>query len=424
MYRLTLLSLLGLTIVDSPMIAGDPQVTTWKQWRGPHRDGKVTGPAWPSSLKGEALTQVWKVTDLGPSYSGPIVTEQLVITTESTGEKIGNRWKLKEEVVKAFDRKTGQLTWSARWEGSMEVPFFAARNGSWIRSTPACDDDTVYVAGMRDVLVALSLQDGKEKWRFDFPAELKSPLPPFGFVCSPLVDDVGVYVQAGGAFVKLDKKSGKILWKTLDDKGGMMGSAFSSPVFAKMAKRDQIVVQTREKLAGVDRTTGEVLWSKPIPSFRGMNILTPLPYGDAIFTSTYGGNTRLLNVKLSESGNSTSDVWTFRYEGNMTSPVIVNDHVYLQGKDRRFICFDLKSGQEKWRSDQRFGEYWNLVANGDKILALDNRGILFLIRANPEKFELLDQREVAQSETWAHLAICGDEIYIRSLSDLIKFRWK
>jgi hypothetical protein len=47
----------------------------WNQWRGPNRDGQVAGPAWPDRLTENHLEQRWRV-DLGPSYSGPVVSTE------------------------------------------------------------------------------------------------------------------------------------------------------------------------------------------------------------------------------------------------------------------------------------------------------------------------------------------------------------
>lgn len=401
-------------LLGSSATAADP--ATWPQWRGPNRDGTVSGPAWPNKLDDASLKQLWRVEKLGPSYSGPVVAADRVFTTQTVDKKT--------EVVTAHDRKTGKQLWKASWDGSITVPFFAAKNGSWIRSTPAFDGKTLFVAGIKDVLVALDGDTGKEQWRLDFVKEFNSPSPDFGFVCSPLVDDTGVYVQAGGSVAKVDKKTGKVLWRALKDGGGMMGSAFSSPVFAKLAGTDQLVVQTRTKLAGVDRATGKELWTKDIPTFRGMNILTPVAVGDdGIFTSTYGGNTRLLKLSSAGGKYETSDAWTHRYEGNMTTPVIVDGHAYLLGKDKRLVCVNVKTGKEAWGTEERFGDYWSLVANKDKILALDNRGTLFLLKANAKEFELLDKRKVADAETWAHLAVVGDELFVRDLNGLTAWTW-
>jgi hypothetical protein len=176
----------------------DPaKVAVWPQWRGPTRDGMVVGPAWPTSLQGEHLHLLWR-NDLAQGYSSPIVGTDRVFTVESKGD---------EEIARAFDRTTGKQLWEASWKGSMKVPFFAARNGSWVRSTPAWDGNSVYVAGMRDVLVCLNAADGSQRWRIDFTERYKTPVPAFGFVCSPLVLGDGLYVQAGFSFLKLNKNT-------------------------------------------------------------------------------------------------------------------------------------------------------------------------------------------------------------------------
>lgn len=408
-------TLVGISLFGSCLSAYADDAS-WNTWRGPNRDGLVpsTSKAWPDKLDG--LTRLWQVTDLGPSYSGPVLTDKLIFTTETVAKKT--------ERVTAYDRATGKQLWKTEWEGAMEVPFFAARNGSWIRATPAVDGDRLYVAGIRDLLVCLDTATGKVNWKVDFTKEFESPVPTFGCVSSPLISDQFVYVQAGSGFVKLDKMTGKVAWRVLKDEGGMMGSAFSSPLLTTISGQKLMVVQTRTRLAGVEPGDGKVVWEKPIPSFRGMNILTPINYQDAIFTSTYGGNTRLIGFDKSQNQLMPTDKWTIRYEGNMCSPVIVNDHAYFLGKDQRFICIDLASGKEKWRTDRRFGQYWSIVANKDKLLALDQTGTLYLIKANPNEFELLSEKKVAESESWAHIAISDDLIYIRDLNSLMAYRWK
>jgi outer membrane protein assembly factor BamB len=61
------LVLSGLTVAVAAQNAGPD----WPQWRGPRRDGTLTGftepKAWP-----DALTQRWKIT-VGLGYSTPIL---------------------------------------------------------------------------------------------------------------------------------------------------------------------------------------------------------------------------------------------------------------------------------------------------------------------------------------------------------------
>jgi outer membrane protein assembly factor BamB len=409
--------LLGLVVIlgqDSPAVEADaqPQCQVWLQWRGPGRDGQLPGRAWPDSLSGDRLAQTWRV-ELGPSYSGPIVTADRVFVTETADHKI--------EVIRALDRSTGEQIWESRWPGAMSVPFFAASNGSWIRAAPASDGQRLYVAGMRDVLVCLDIQTGRELWRVDFVDKLGTPLPAFGFASSPLLDGDFVYVQAGGGFVKLDKMTGAIIWRTLDDGGGMYGSAFSSPYKATIAGAPQFVVQTRTKLTGVGQERGEILWEQEIPAFRGMNILTPTVVGDTVFTSSYGGKSFLYALDQADDVWRVQEKWVNRFQGYMSTPVVIDGHLYLHMKNQRFTCIDLSTGEERWVT-KPFGKYWSMVANGDKILALDQSGELLLIHANPKEFELLDSRTVAD-DSWAHIAISDGEVFIRELNAMAAYRW-
>ena len=393
------------------------ETTEWWQWRGPNRDAQVgiKGP-WPVDLKETSLIRKWRV-DCGDGYPGPIVSKDKVFTSETANKT--------DEVVKAYDRLTGKLLWSTSWKGSMSVPFFAAKNGSWIRSTPTFDGESLYVAGMRDVLVCLDATSGKERWKVDFVEKFGTALPAFGFVCSPLVDDKAVYVQAAAAFVKLDKKTGEVLWRTLQDAGGMNGSAFSSPVRTKMGGKDQIVVQSRTHLAGIDPVIGKVLWKVAINSFRGMNILTPTIDGETVFTSAYGGKAQLIRIESASDGVASKEVWNADgAEANMSSPVIYQGHAYLHLRNRRVVCVNLATGKTTWTSPKPYGDYWSMVANGDKILALDNKGILYLMEANPKEFKIIDERKISEQETWGHLAVVGNELFIREQKGLSAWEWK
>lgn len=402
-----------LTLVCQSSLFGQDGSSDWNQWRGPNRDGKVQGPQWPGSLDEETLQQAWRV-ELPPSYSGPVVSDSTVFVTGTEDSKY--------EVAYALDRKSGEVLWEARWEGAMTVPFFAAANGSWIRATPAFDGESLFVAGIRDVLVSLNAKTGKEQWRVDFVEQLKTPLPSFGFASSPLLDGNYLYVQAGASFIKLDKSNGEIVWRALVDAGGMFGSAFSSPTVATVAGKRQLLVQTRQKLVGVDPENGDVLWEQEVPSFRGMNIQTPVTFGDSIFTSSYKNKSWLYEVTQDDGKFACTEKWENNAAGYMSSPVVIDGHVYMHLQNQRFACIDLKTGERKWTS-KPFGKYCSLVAQQDRILALDERGSLLLLKANPEEFELLEERKVSEDEAWAHLAVSGEDVIIRELNAVSLFHW-
>jgi outer membrane protein assembly factor BamB len=391
--------------------------STWPQWRGPRRNGHVSGPAWPLKLDSSRLQPKWRH-EIAEGYPGPIVSSNRVFTVETHNKKT--------EIVRAFGRDTGEEVWQAAWDGSMKVPFFASRNGSWVRSTPAYDGGHLYVAGMRDVLVCLDAATGAVRWRVDFMERFGAPLPKFGFVCSPLVADGAVYIQAGASFVKLDKTTGATLWRTLEDGGGMYGSAFSSPVLGEICGVSQLLVQTRSTLAGVDPQTGSVLWRQAVKAMRGMNILTPVVLEDnTLFTSSYGGATILHRLGKTEDGYVVTELWKDkRSQGYMSTPVVSDGFVYFHRRDRRFSCLDPRTREILWTSKERHGQYCSLVCNGKTILGLNDAGELLLIQADPRAFVLLDRRKIASEETWGHLTVADDQVFVRELRAISAFRWR
>ena len=96
----------------------------------------------------------------------------------------------------------------------------------------------------------------------------------------------------------------------------------------------------------------------------------------------------------------------------MSSPVLIGDTIYLHQKNQRATALGTEDGEIRWTSSP-FGKYWSMVANGDKLLALDQRGELLLIDASPEEFRLLDRCNVAD-DSWAHLAVVGTDGYTQN----------
>jgi len=55
---------------------------------------------------------------------------------------------------------------------------------------------------------------------------------------------------------------------------------------------------------------------------------------------------------------------------------------------------------------------------------LDEGGELLLISANPIEFDLIDRRRVAENNTWGHIAVSKNQIFIRRLDGLAAYNWK
>ncbi len=394
---------------------GETELGEWTQWRGPNRNGKIEAGDWPSSLGEETLKKQWSNV-LAEGYASPVLTEERVFSVETRNKS--------EEVVRAFDRDSGDQIWEYVLPGAMKVPFFAAKNGSWARSTPATDGTRLFVLSMLDVLTCLEVSTGREIWQVDFKEREGIGVPSFGGVSSPLIDGDSIIVQGGSAVAKLNGGNSENIWRVLEDRRGMFGGAFSSPVITHLHGLRQLVVQTRSTLGGINLGNGDILWSTPVEASRGMNILTPAVVGNRIFTATYGGGSFCYEVLENSEGFSVELIWQKKkIEGYMSSPVIVGNHIYHHGRDKRLRCMSIETGESLWVSDRVFGQYWSMVANGSRVLALDQSGELFLFEASPLSFEMIDERKISDEATWAHLAISGNQLFVRSLKGLAAYHW-
>jgi len=108
----------------------------------------------------------------------------------------------------------------------------------------------------------------------------------------------------------------------------------------------------------------------------------------------------------------------------MSSPVVLDGYAYVFLKSNRFSCIDLASGETLWTSPPTGDDYWSLVLQGDRILALADTGMLRLISANPTEYMVLSERRVTESESWAHVAPAGDQVFVRTQDGLLAFNWR
>ena len=56
-------------------------------------------------------------------------------------------------------------------------------------------------------------------------------------------------------------------------------------------------------------------------------------------------------------------------------------------------------------------------------MALSDSGELYHIAADPKEYRQLSRVRVSDGQTWAHLAVDGDQILIRELDGLKALKW-
>ena len=91
----------------------------WPQWRGPDRDGSVTGFAVPATWPA-GLTEQWKV-EVGFGYGSPLLIGDRVYLFTRQGD---------DEVMLALDAGSGETIWRTSYDASFNMMPATARSSA------------------------------------------------------------------------------------------------------------------------------------------------------------------------------------------------------------------------------------------------------------------------------------------------------
>ena len=199
---------------------------SYPQFLGPSRDGTLSGPALARDWKATPPRELWR-RPLGAAWSGFAVEGRRAVTQEQQGEN---------EIVACYDLLTGQPIWS-HTDKSRYATTIA---GEGPRATPTIFNSRVYTMGGAGELNCLDLESGKVLWHTNTLAANDAKLPEWGVACSPLVNERGVFVTAGGrnsSMIAFNKDTGAVLWKSGND-----NVHWSSPIRASFDDVPQILI--------------------------------------------------------------------------------------------------------------------------------------------------------------------------------------
>jgi outer membrane protein assembly factor BamB len=367
--------------------------------------------AWPSALR-----QTWKVS-VGIGHSSPVVAGGWVYLFGREGE---------EETLQAFQLATGKRLWRQAYPAPYTVNSAAFSHGPGPKATPVVAAGRVYTFGISGILSSFDAASGRVVWRKEFGKEFPSTAPIYGAAQSPVVDRGRVIVHVGGggagALTAFDAETGAVVWAWKGD-----GPGYGSPVVAEIAGTRQVITLTESLLVGVAADSGRLLWKVPFTTEYTQNAVTPVVQGNVVIVSGLDHPVRALRVVAAKGGGWTAEtVWENPDVAlYMSSPVLVAGRLYgfSHKKKGQFFCLDAATGKTLWLSEGRQGDNASLVAAGGAILALVTDGELIVFEAGGAAFKVLRRYTVAETPTWAHLAVVGDGILVKDAGSLAYLRF-
>ena len=388
------LTIFTLLLFNSPTFAAD-----WAQWRGPNSNNVAApGQNVPTTWT-ETKNVIWKVDVPGRGHSSPTVIGDLIVLTSADEQS-------ERQAVFGFDRKSGKQQW-ATIISQGGFPKLHAKNTH--ASSTACSDGTRIYATFchhnKIEAVAINMQ-GEIVWRQDVGAFLPRQYE-YGYAASPTLYNNTLIVSGDcdtGAWLKaLDTTSGNFVWQ--QQRPAKLN--WSSPIVATVAGKEQLFLSGSEMLASYAPGSGQPLWSAKCLTMATCG--TVVWDEDTVYAS--GGYPKKETVAVKADGSGTI-LWSNQVKCYEQSMLIHNGYLYAIDDNGLAYCWEAKTGKEQWKERLQEPVSASPVLVGDTIFASNERGVTFVFKADPQRFQAIARNQLG-TESFATPTIVDNRIYIR-----------
>lgn len=403
------------TLVPGP---GKPSALPgdWPQFRGPGRIGlaQSTRPI-ARAWPATGPKVLWRI-PVGEGHAGATIHQGRVYLVDYDREK-------QRDAIRCLSLDDGREIWRYSY------PVQVKRNHGMSRTIPCVNDRYVVAFGPKCHVHCLDALTGKLVWKKDLVRECGAKVPMWYAGQCPLLDGDRVILAPGAKplMMAVDLATGRTLWQTKDHEGMGMTHSSIAPVTFKGQK--QYVYCTDQGVVSVAADDGRVLWTKPDWKIGIATVPSPIQIGEdkIFFCGGYGAGSAM--IRLSESGGAIKTEELFRrgpkiFGSVQHTPILYQDHLYgvIPGASDKgeLVCMDL-SGNQLWNGGAlRFGIGPYLIV-GDLLLALcDEDGTLHLAEASPAGYkELAKAKLLNGADAWGPMAFAEGRLILRDLTEMI-----
>ena len=376
----------------------------WPQWRGPNRDGKVTGFTAPATWP-KTLTEKWKVT-VGQGDSTPaLVGDKLYVFSLQDNQ----------ETTLCLQASDGKEVWKDQYAPHTTISGAPSRHGQGTRSSPAVAEGKVVTYGFSGILSCLDAASGKVVWRKE-SKETDKPYPRFYAAVSPIIVNGMCVAYVGsetkGALTAFDLNSGDKKWEWNNE-----GAAYSSPTMMSLDGKNILVAESAKSLIGVDPADGKLLFQAAFAG-QGMayNAASPIIDGPTIICTGHG--TTAFKVEKKADAYAATESWNNRDGTQFNTPVLHDGKLYGVSNRGNFFCMDAQTGKTLWMDKSNRGQFGAIVDAGSVLLAITQKGEMTVIQPNDKEFKALATYKISDGETYAHPVLAGNRIYIKDKDSL------
>lgn len=416
----------------------------WRGWMGNDRDGVYRETGVVDRIPEEGLEIKWRMPVEG-GYAGPAVSDGRVFVfdyVKSSGSVVNNptsRVNLSgSERLMALDQKTGEQVWEHRYECVYNISY-----PSGPRCTPTIDGDRVYILGSQGDLRCLDVKDGSLVWKKSLTTDLSAEVPLWGFSAHPLVDGELLYTMAGGdgqAVVAMDKMTGEVKWKAIDDAAG-----YCPPSIVEFGGKRQLMIYHPTALTSLNPVDGSQYWTIPIEPSYEMSINRPMVDGDKMYVSGIQNEAMLVEL-ASDSGDDSvtaTEVWrgdnTNAVHCANSTPMFVDGVIYGTDCNKgSLMAVDAADGSRLWKTfeatrpgEKRFikhgTSFLTRIGKTDRYFIFTETGDLQIAKLTRQGYESQGSFHVLEPTgeafgrdvVWSHPAYANRTAYFRNDKEIV-----
>jgi outer membrane protein assembly factor BamB len=429
-------------LVGLALVAGELTAENWPQFRGPSSHGVSSESNLPLRWS-ERENLAWKATLAGLGTSSPIVWNDRIIVTSQIGSvplagggnhpqlarddralasqenPIGGRRPARGQsagdvwlVVEAFRRSDGSRLWEYRTRATGPLSEVHEKH-NLATPTPVTDGERIYAWFGNGQLVALDME-GRVVWTRHLGVEYSRFDTQWGHGSSPtLHGDLLILLcdHLNDAYLlAVDARTGKERWKV--DRGDGRVS-HSTPLVVPGPQRQELVVNSSQRLDAYDPLTGKLLW------YTGTERQTPIPtavfHDGRIYLSRGYRNSDYMAIRPGGSGDVTKThvEWQAASGASYVPSILYYDGLlYMTNEVGVVTCADARTGERVWRHRLDGVFFASPVGANGRVYLVSETGTTFVLRAGRMP-EVLAENPLGERFI-ASPAISGGRIFLRS----------
>ncbi len=354
---------------------------------------------------------LWDV-ELGEGYAGAAVADGRVYVLDYDQEKEG-------DAIRCLSLDDGKEIWRYFYKVKIK------RNHGMSRTVPVIAGDCVITIGPKCHVVCLDRITGELRWKRNLVKEDGAEVPAWYAGQCPLVDGDKLILGVGGSdalVMALNYQTGEVIWKTPNPKGWKM--THSSLVPMDLGDERSYVYCSGGGVVGVSAEDGRLLWQYPDWRINIANVPTPVIIDkERIFLSGgYNAGSMMLAVK--QVNNQYVPESIFRLDAKVfgsdqQTPIYYKGYIYGVRPDEELVCMDL-DGNIKWTSTSanKFGIGPYTIIN-NMIFVMNDEGHLTVAKATPDAYEPITDAKVLEGhDAWGPMVFVSGRLIVRDLTHM------